>query len=197
MLSSITPLGERGRNNRWGVTAASYVSGSVLGGSSIGAALGALGSVVPRSPRLALGALAAAAAVGLLVELGLAGARLPTNHRQVNERWLDQYRGWVYGLGYGFQLGLGVVTIVTSGLTYLALIAALLCHSWFGGLAIGATFGLVRSLPLLSAAGVGQTAALGHLLSRNDRWAPIARRIGLGGQLCALVAAIAAMMVFS
>ena len=52
--------------------------------------------------------------------------RVPGPRRQVNERWLDEYRGWVYGLGFGAQLGLGVTTIVTSAATYVALFAALL-----------------------------------------------------------------------
>ena len=39
----------------------------------------------------------------------------------------DEFRGWVYGLGYGAQLGLGVSTVVSSAATYVALLAALLC----------------------------------------------------------------------
>ena len=42
----------------------------------------------------------------------------PGPRRQVNERWLDEYRGWVYGLGFGAQLGLGVTTVITSAATY-------------------------------------------------------------------------------
>ena len=34
--------------------------------------------------------------------------------RQVNEDWMARYRGWAYGAGFGLQLGLGVVTIVTT-----------------------------------------------------------------------------------
>ena len=34
MLSSITPLGERGRNNRFAVAAGFFVAGSLLGGAA-------------------------------------------------------------------------------------------------------------------------------------------------------------------
>ena len=197
MLSSITPLGERGRNNRWGLTVTAYVLGSSVGGSAIGAALGMFGSVLPRSPRLALGLLAGAATIGATTELRPIAVKLPTNHRQVNERWLDEYRGWVYGLGYGFQLGLGLVTIVTSAATYLTFLAAFLCHSIPGGLAIGATFGVARALPVLLTAPVRHPTALRRLLGRNAAWAPVARRIAVGGQLCAMLVAILAMIVVS
>ena len=33
MLSSITPLGERGRHNRFAVTAAAHIAGAVVGGA--------------------------------------------------------------------------------------------------------------------------------------------------------------------
>ena len=40
--------------------------------------------------------------------LHLGGFILPVHHRQVNERWLDQFRPWVYGAGFGWQIGDGV-----------------------------------------------------------------------------------------
>ena len=43
MLSSITPLGERGRGNRWALTAAAYVVASAAGGLLAGAVLGLAG----------------------------------------------------------------------------------------------------------------------------------------------------------
>ena len=55
-----------------------------------------------------------------------AARAVPGPRRQVDERWLDEYRGWVYGAGYGAQLGLGVTTVVSSAATYVALLAAFL-----------------------------------------------------------------------
>ncbi len=53
MLTSITPLGERGRGNRCAVTLTAYVLGCLLGGATTGVLLGALGSLLPALPVLA------------------------------------------------------------------------------------------------------------------------------------------------
>jgi hypothetical protein len=143
MLTSISPLGERARGNRWAVTATTYVVGSLLGGITIGALLGALGSL-GRASLWAAAVVCAVAAVSDVV------GRLPTAHRQVDEDWLTRYRSWVYAGGFGFQLGLGVVTIVTSAATYAALALALLSGRFVTGALIGGCFGLVRALPLLA-----------------------------------------------
>lgn len=94
--------------------------------------------------------LAAALSGATLLDLRL-GA-IPGPRRQVNERWLDQYRGWVYGVGYGAQLGVGVTTVVTSAATYVALLAAVLSTTAPGGALIVGGYGAVRGLtPLLGA----------------------------------------------
>src|SRR3954454_5081940 len=153
MLSSISPLGERARAARWGLTVTAYVVGSLLGGTAIGAVAGAVGAALPRtwltSPA-AVWAVVALLLVGLVLDLRSGSQGLPSWRRQVDEAWLARYRGWVYGLGFGLQLGAGVLTIVTSSTVY----AALLLAAWSGqvwvGLLIGATFGLARALPILT-----------------------------------------------
>ena len=185
MLASIHPLGERARGNKWGLTAASYVAGSLAGGAAIGAFLGALRApVLHRTAALAVLCLAAAAA-------DVWSWPLPTPHRQVNEDWLHRYRGWVYGVGFGFQLGLGVVTIVTTAAVYLWLAAALLSASWVAGLAIGATFGLVRALPLVGLSGVDGPARLRLAHKRFQGWSGAAHRATATGMGLAAVAAAA------
>src|SRR4051812_30627254 len=126
MLSSITPLGERGRHNRFRVTATAFVVGAIAGGTTLGALCGWLGSWLPgRSTEVDLLLVALLAVAG-----ALADARgVATIKRQVNEDWLHRYRGWVYGLGFGVQLGFGVLTIVTSAATYVAFVLALLTGS--------------------------------------------------------------------
>ena len=116
MLSSITPFGERSRNSRWGLTVAFYLLGNVVGGIAIACVFGAIGLLVDPliGDTTAVGILAVAGIVGVALELRLFGLRLPSYHRQVNEVWLTAFRGWVYGLGFGFQLGLGIATIVTT-----------------------------------------------------------------------------------
>lgn len=162
MLSSITPLGERGRGNRWGTTVAWFVAGSTLGGSVLGAALGLVGEglerVVPARGRLVVIAVLAVAAVA--VDAARRPGLLPGWRRQVDERWMDEYRAWVYGLGWGAQLGAGVLTIVSSASTYLVAALAALLGSFPAALALAATFGLTRGLTLLTARRLTTPAAL-------------------------------------
>jgi hypothetical protein len=122
----------------------------------------------------------AAVAVGIAVDLGLGGLRLPTIHRQVNEDWLVRYRSWVYGLGFGVQLGLGVVTIVTTSSIYAMLLASALSGSAASGAVIGGVFGFVRAAIVFTVAGVKRPEQLGRadvLLRRWDGWT---RRAALG-----------------
>jgi hypothetical protein len=162
MLASITPLGERGRGRRWRVTAALYIVSSSVGGATIGALLGLLGTslvAVPAQARLA--ALAVLVALGIAVDLGAFGIALPSPRRQVDEEWLTRYRGWVVGVGFGAQLGAGIVTVVTSSTTYACLAAAILSGRPLAGAAIGGTFGIVRGTALLLVAGVRTPERLG------------------------------------
>jgi sulfite exporter TauE/SafE len=156
MLGSITPLGERGRGSRWWLTVMAYVAGSAFAGAAVGGPLGRLGASAAGGAgvgaRLVL--LGAIVAIGLALDLGAVGRPLPTVHRQVDEAWRTRYRGWVWGLGYGVELGVGVVTIVTTSTVYATWAAASLSGSALAGAAIGAAFGLSRALPVLSVARV-------------------------------------------
>jgi hypothetical protein len=196
MLSSITPLGERGRGRRWATTAAAYLLGSVAGAAVLGTALGAIGSALPASVRpgrpAGWAAIAIVAAVGLAFDLRLGGLGLPTIRRQVNENWIAQYRGGVVGFGFGLQLGLGVVTIVTTALVYLTWAIALLSGSAVAGLAIGATFGLSRALPVLAVRRAGSFAELAAVHRRMARLAAPANTAALAFTGAVAVAAAAA-----
>jgi hypothetical protein len=195
MLSSITPLGERGRGSIWGVTVASFALASTAAGALLGLALGALGSalLVGVSGEARLAILTIAVAIGLALDLGLGGLQLPTLRRQVNENWLGAYRGWVYGAGFGFQLGLGAVTIVTTSAVYLTLLAALLVADPMAGLIIGGSFGLIRGLAVLPAWRVRTPDRLFGFNARVEALADVARRATPVGLAAILVwAAIAA-----
>ena len=163
MLASITPLGERGRNNRFALTAAAYVVGASLGGLTLGALAGGVGQVLGPSSRLAGGLVVVVALGAVAADLTLRGSRLPSVHRQVNEEWLTAYRGWVYGLGFGFQLGLGVVTVVTTAAVYAAVADAVLTGSLLGGVLVGLAFGLTRGLVVFLGARVHRTEQLTRL----------------------------------
>ena len=185
MLSSISPLGERARNSRWWLTTTAYLLGSLGGGLTLGALASLAGSALPfpvRTSRWALAVVAVLLLVGLAFELR--GPRsLPSWRRQVDEQWLTRYRGWVYGLGFGAQLGFGLVTIITSATTYAVALLALLAGHRGAGLAIGGTFGVVRALPSLLMAGVHDRQQLHGAFSRVEAWArPVAilARVALG-----------------
>jgi cytochrome c biogenesis protein CcdA len=192
MLGSITPLGERGRNRRWGVTVTAYVAGSTLVSAAIGSALGALGSLLPdHEPAARLWILALVTAAGLAFDAGIGGLRLPTVHRQVNQDWIGTYRGWVVGLGFGVQLGLGVATIVTTSTVYATMAAAFLSGNVRSGALIAGTFGLVRAAVVLAVAGVDRPEQLGRVDAWLRRWDGRARRATLaaGGALGVALAA--------
>ena len=183
MLGSITPLGERGRNRRWGITVTTYVIGSVLGGVAIAGALGRLGAAIglgDLSVAVRLGILAAAVVIGLAFDLHVGGLRLPTIHRQVNEDWMVRYRSWVYGLGFGVQLGLGVVTIVNTSAIYAMLLAAALSGSAGAGALIGGVFGFVRAAIVFTVAGVKRPEQLGRADVLLRRWDGLTRRAAVG-----------------
>jgi hypothetical protein len=190
MLSSISPLGERARATRWGTTVTAYLLGSMVGGLALGVLAAMLGGLIPVSVRSSLAVtLAVGVVLLLLAALDLLASRgggrrpslrLPSWQRQVDEQWLGRYRGWVYGLGFGAQLGFGLVTIITSATVY----AVVLVTTWSGdvraGLAIGGSFGLVRALPVLLAGRAQEPISLGRLLASVDRWARPAERLAVG-----------------
>ena len=194
MLSSISPLGERARHSRWWLTTTAYLLGSLAGGLALGGLAATLGGLVPlavRGSRWTLVAVAALLVVGLVVDLRNQRS-VPSWRRQVDEQWLTRYRGWVYGVGFGAQLGFGLVTIVTSTTTYAAVLLAALTGDLGAGLAIGATFGLVRALPSLLMARVVERADLHRVFIRVERWANpagVLAKVALGGAAVILLAA--------
>lgn len=195
MLGSITPLGERGRRSRWGVTVTAYTVGSAAAGVAIGGVLGWAGEGLRNVGLSDVGAvwiLAAAAALGAILDLGPGGWRLPSIRRQVNEEWLQRYRGWVYGIAFGFQLGLGVVTVVSLSAVYLVLAAALLSGSAIAGAAIGGAFGLLRAAPFLAVRGIDSPGRLMRLDARIRRWDRPSRRLAVVAELGVAAAIVAA-----
>ncbi len=196
MLTSITPLGERGRNRKWSTTVTAYIFGSVIGGAATGLASGALGNLVPASVRPG-GWLLAALVVVLLIavalnEFGRLNLPLFPAKRQVSEDWLDEYRGWVVGVGFGFQLGTGFATVVTTAAIPVTFLMAFMTHSWAQGLLIGIVFGIARSLPIFVTRHVidaDRLAALHRGYDTNARRARLtAGSLAAGLSIAAMVA---------
>ena len=194
MLSSITPLGERGRAQRWWLTATAYIVGSAVGGSAVGALLGALGSLLVGaglSEVVVAGLVVGLSGVALVYDGAGSRLRLPRYGRQVNEDWMSMYRGWVYGGGYGLQLGAGLTTIVTAALVYLVFALCLLSGSWRDGGLLGFVFGLSRGLALLSVRRVEDTEGLVVFHRRLQRVAPVARAATIVAEVVVIAGGLA------
>jgi sulfite exporter TauE/SafE len=181
MLSSIHPLGERARGNRWGVTVALFTAAAALGGALTGAVAGGLGALSGvAGSRWAL-ALAGVAAVGALaIDASGANRALARPRRQVDEAWLTMYRRWVYAVGWGAQLGMGVLTVIPAATVWLVFVLAALTGSPATGAAVGAAFGLGRGVTLMAPAGVVDPERLRTFHARMAARSPAAHRLSIG-----------------
>jgi len=172
MLSSIHPFGERSRNNSFLSTALAHIIGSGLGGTALGLVSGAVGLIVTAalspSETVRTVVVVGAAAAGALFEASRTERLLPTRSRQVDENWIQTYRGWVYGGGFGAELGFGVSTIITTALVHVLVVAMILHGSFVAAIVMGALFGLVRGLTILAASKVDSPEALRTFHRRLD-----------------------------
>jgi hypothetical protein len=192
MLGSITPLGERSRGFSWRLTASAFAVGAVVVGAVAGALAGAAGSLAPDGTWRSIAALAVlVTAVGF--DATPLRSHLPTTRRQVNEDWMARYRGWVYGVAFGAQLGVGLATLVTSAALYAAALGALLCGTVWSGAAVGAAFGITRALTLLPARGARDPASLARLHRRLARLEPNARWLVVAAELVAVTVVLGAL----
>ncbi|MFM7068347.1 MAG: hypothetical protein ACKOYM_02700, partial [Actinomycetes bacterium] len=151
MLSTITPMAERSRGRRWSLTAGWFVLGASLGGATmgLGAAVLAWGvGLLQLSTNTVLAVAAVAAIVTAAMDSGV-GTEMPHHRRQVDEAWLDQFRSWVYGLGFGWQIGTGLMTYIMTGGVYLTMVLAALTGRPVAALAVCTLFGLTRGLMIL------------------------------------------------
>lgn len=186
MLATVTPLAERGRGHRYRTTVSWFVAGAVLGGATLGLVTALLALAVRAadlSPHVqALVGLAAAALAGAS-DLRLGGFSLPVHHRQVNERWLDGFRPWVYGIGFGWQIGTGLATYIMTAAVYLTVVLGALTGSLWAALAIGMVFGLVRGLAVLLGRHIDGPAALAEFHRRFTSWGPMVRALTVAIEL--------------
>ena len=189
MLTSINPFSERGRRHRYWLTATWFLVGSTVGGCCLGAVTG-IGALGLRALDLSAGlSIALAALIALTAGLLDAGAlwiEMPVLRRQVNERWLDEYRGWFYGFGFGWQIGCGVATYVMTAGVFALIAFSVLTRSPLAALVLGASFGLLRGGAVFLGAGATSPGALRHLVAGLDgiegrvRWLVISCLLGVG-----------------
>lgn len=192
MLSSITPMTEQGRGHRFSWTATWFVLGGLVGGLSLGgvAAVVAAGLATFGPSGTVLTTLAAGiGVVTISIDTGLVGPGLPIFKRQVNDDWLGTYRAWVYGAGFGWQIGAGLTTYIMTAGVFLVAALAVLTASPVAALAIGATFGLVRGLAVLVGRGITSPARLADVHRRLDDLSTVSRLASVGVQAVAAVVA--------
>ncbi len=196
MLSSITPLAEQGRGHRFRSTAAWFVVGTLAGGATIGAgmALAAAGlAAVGLSTSVALGILAVAALVAAVSDSRILGVTLPGHIRQVNQGWLDQYRSWVYGAGFGWQIGVGLATFIVTAAVYLMIVAGAVTASPAQALLVALVFSLVRGSAILLGRSITSPDTLIAFHRRFDAWREPVRRITIGVELAVAITASTAL----
>jgi hypothetical protein len=171
MLSSITPMTEQGRGHRFVSTATWFVVGAVVGGATLGLVVTIPTALVQAAAPAATTVLvvaAIAALVGALSDLRPFGWHLPYHGRQVNEDWLAQYRAWVYGAGFGWQIGVGLATYIMTAAVYLLIVLAVLTASPSAAFGICVLFGLVRGLAIFLGAGMTSPARMRAFHLRFD-----------------------------
>ena len=177
MLSSITPLGQRGRGMSWRRTVVGFWVGAMLAAALVFTPVGAIGELAGLdrfNPWLSLVVIVAAAILDLI------GVRAFGPHRQVDEDWLGRYRDWVIGFGFGAQLGLGFLTIISSW-GYWAILVVAASIGLPQAVLIGVGFGVGRSLLLVSTRRVGSPSALADLMRRFTGAERTARWVALAG----------------
>lgn len=191
MLSSITPVAEAGRGNRYGTTAAWFVLGATAGGATLGllaAVLAALVALGTPGQAAALTAGAALLLVGAWCDAGVLGRQPPFLHRQVDETWLRGFRGWVYGAGFGWQIGVGLTTYIMTAAVFATVALAALTAQPAQAFAIGVFFGTTRGLVVLLSARATTPARVAALHRRLDRAEAPVRHLVIAVQAVAAAA---------
>jgi hypothetical protein len=196
MLGSITSLGERSRGRRWAVTYSWFIVGGLVGGLALATALIALrelGSLLPPAAALAVGF----AGVGALAAAAAQGSTPPSLERQVDHRWLDEYRGWVIGAGFGFQLGAGVLTRISSFALYLLFLCALLGAPRSALLIAAIGYAALRGISAAPGGWVNNPHDLQHLTHIIARYEPLAAKIGRATDVAAAGCVLTALLIAS
>ena len=110
----------------------------------------------------------------------------------MNELWLDDYRPWVYGGGFGFQIGTGFATYIMSSALVLLVAMAALTGNPLTALALGTLFGFGRGLGVLPGARLTTPAKLADFHVAFDGRSALSRQLVIVVQYgVAVVAAVA------
>jgi len=191
MLSTVTPLAEAGRGHRYRWTASWYFVGALLGGATTGS-VAAVAAIGVRAAGISTTTVAAIAAVAAVCAAALdgrwLGPALPHHRRQVNEDWLGRYRAWVYGAGFGWQIGTGVATYIMTAGVYLVVVLAVLTADPVVALLLCVAFGGFRGSMVLVGATVTSVDRLRLAHERIEAWREPVRRMLVAVLACAAAA---------
>jgi hypothetical protein len=196
MLSQITPLAEAGRGYKFSSTARWFIAGATLGGVTLGCAIAGAAIAFSGADVSTNTALVVTAGLSLAcasVDAHLLGFGPPFLTRQVNQDWLSNYRSWVYGGGFGWQIGVGFTTYVMTAAVALTVAIGALTGNALAALTIGAAFGFARGLAVLLTMRVRTPAELIAFHRRFDALGEPVRQSVIGVQL--VVAVVAAWIV--
>lgn len=174
MLSTLNPVAERARGNRFWLTAAWYLLGALAGGAvlGLGAAVLAFGwGRTDAADTVTWAVVLAGGLVALASDARLFGWSLPEHPRQVDERWLGRYRRWIYAAGYGVQIGTGFATYIMTAGVYLTALLAVLTGAPWSAFVVCLVFGGVRGLSILVAAFARSPGQLRATHARLAGWA--------------------------
>lgn len=179
MLSTVTPLAEAGRGHRYRWTASWYFVGALTGGATTGVVAAAVAALV-RAAGLSTTTVASMAAAAAVCAAALdgrwLGPTLPHHRRQVNEDWLGRYRAWVYGAGFGWQIGTGVATYIMTAGVYLVVVLAALTADPLVAVLLCVAFGGFRGSMVLIGATITSAERLRRAHERIEAWREPVRR---------------------
>src|SRR5262249_16324495 len=126
------------------------------------------------------------------VDAGVFGEVIPIWRRQLNDAWMNRYRGWVYGAGYGWQLGVGVATYIMTAAGFAVPVLGVLSGDPGTALVLRLVVGWGRGCVGRSGPRVDRPAQLGALPRRFADRGPAVRLAVIAVELAVVVAVLAA-----
>ena len=95
----------------------------------------------------------------------------PFFKRQVNEYWLTRYRAWVYGSGFGWQIGAGITTYIMTAAVFVTVAFGALTAGPWAALVLGVGFGLARGSRCCSPRAGAPPPSCSRCTADSTRWA--------------------------
>ena len=175
-----TGSGERTRKRQW-VDSSIFFGAAITGAACIAMLAALLGSIMKSASDPT-----AATAVLITICLGAAaieatGRRLPSPTRQVSKQWWGRFDSRLTSLGWGYQLGTGVVTRINSAAQWV-IVAFVILSGTFLGVGVYILYGMVRGIQPM-------------LVTALDNRVPWLRDVALHSRLHAVASGAASLLL--